>query len=274
MRCHVIFVTGGSAGIGLATAQWLMGQGACVYAASRRGVAGDTLQDATSGGQIIPVAVDVNDTQAVQQVVQQIVAQRQRLDAVVCCAGNGIAGAVEDTAPEEAHYQFQTNFFGTNATINACLPLFRQQRFGRIVTISSVAAVIPIPYQTFYSAVKAAVLLYSQALSLEVKPFGLQCCCLLPGDVKTAFTASRKYVAHSQDPHSAYFAKTKASVGKMEHDEQNGMAPEYIAKAIGRVLNRRRMPPTCVPRMDYKLFVALSRMLPRRLMLWIVGKVY
>ena len=262
---RIVLLTGGSSGIGAAAALMLARSGMTVYAASRSG-------KAPEHPLVIPVVMDVNDETAAGQVVERIVAEQGRLDAVVCNAGNGIAGSVEDTSVDEARYQFETCFFGAVRTIGACLPVFRRQGFGRILTVTSVAAVIPIPYQTFYSSVKAALLMYTRALSLEVKPFGVQCCSILPGDTKTGFTGARKYVDKAYS--GAYAERMSRSVAKMEKDEQNGMSPDVIARAILRQLRRRNMRPHVTPRLDYKAFEILSRVLPTRLVLWIVGLLY
>jgi NAD(P)-dependent dehydrogenase (short-subunit alcohol dehydrogenase family) len=268
-RVSVVLVTGGSSGIGASIVRLLSEAGMHVWAGSRRGtLADDNLENVT------PLVMDVNDEASVKAAVDKVLAAEGHIDAVVCNAGNGIAGAIEQTTVEEGKYQFETCFWGAHRTIRAVLEPMRRQGFGRIVTISSVAAVVPIPFQAFYSAVKSSVLIYTKALSLELKPFGIQCCSILPGDTKTGFTAARKFVKASDDETSVYYKKTKESVGRMEHDEQNGMNPDKIAKAVLRQLQRRRMAPTSTPRIDYKAICLLVRLLPTRLMLWIVGKIY
>ena len=267
----IVLLTGGSSGIGAATAKLLCRGGMTVYSASRSG-GGDA--ETLENGRIIPVKMDVNDPSAVKEVVDRIVREQGRLDAVVCNAGNGIAGSVEDTSVDEARYQFETCFYGAVRTIDACLPVFRSQGHGRIVTVSSVAAVIPIPFQAYYSSVKAALHMLTRALSLEVKPFGIQCCCVLPGDTKTGFTKARKYTQASQEATSPYYQTMHRSVAKMEKDEQNGMAPEVIGKAILRQLGRRKMKLTVTPRIDYRAIGILVRILPERLAMWIIGLLY
>lgn len=268
---HTVLLTGGSSGIGAETARMLAAAGMKVYAASRRGT---VPADCASTGEVIPIVMDVNCDVSVNAAVAQIIAAEGKIDAVVCNAGNGIAGAVEDTDVEEARYQFETCFFGAHRVIRAVLPHMRKAGFGRIVTVSSVAAVAPIPYQTFYSSVKAALLIYTKSLSLEVKEFGIQCCSILPGDTKTGFTAARKSTHLAEETASPYYETFKRSVGRMEHDEQNGMPASKIAAAVLRQLSRRRMQPTVTPGIDYKAVTFLIRILPTRLMLWLVGKIY
>ena len=269
---RVVLLTGGSSGIGAAAAALLCDAGMTVYAASR---SGRPPQGYEGRAGMIPVVMDVNDEAAVRTVVARIVSEQGRLDAVVCNAGNGIAGAIEETSGEEMRAQFETTFFGMANTMRACAPVFRAQGGGRIVTVSSVAAVAPLPFQGFYSAAKAGILQLTKALSIEMRPFGVQCCCILPGDVKTGFTAARRVVAAGQAPDSPYRAMTDCSLRQMEKDEQQqGMPPAVIARAVLRQLRRRRMRPECVPGTLYAVLVPLIRLLPERLVLWIIGKMY
>lgn len=272
MKQQIVLLTGGSSGIGLEIAQQLMHKGARVYSASRRlGVATKAPQGI---GEIIPVQLDINDEESTKQVICRILEENKQLDAVICNAGNGIAGAIEDTSTDEVRYQLETNFFGAVKTINACLPVFRQQGYGKIMATSSVAAVVPIPYQAFYSAGKSALLTFMQALSLEVKPFGIQCCTVLPGDTKTEFTSARKYTEASQRPDSAYGARMKKSVDKMIRDEENGMSASFVARNMVREILRKRMNTILIPGMQYKLICFLFNILPAKFRLWCVGQLY
>ncbi|MDP4238944.1 MAG: SDR family oxidoreductase [Bacteroidota bacterium] len=272
METKVVLITGASAGIGLAAAVQLMNKGVKVYAASRRG--GNSQKAPDGVGELIPVKMDVNDEAAIASVVAQIMKENNRLDALICNAGNGIAGSVEDTSSEEVRYQFETNFFGAVKTIEACLPVFRSQGYGKIMATSSVAAIVPIPFQAFYSAGKSALLVFMQALSLEVKPFGIQCCSVLPGDTKTEFTAARKYTQKSQSPESVYARTMKTSVGKMEREEQNGMNASVVAAQMVKQIMNKRMKVMVVPGLQYQLICWLFNRLPARLRLWVVGLLY
>lgn len=272
METKVVLITGASAGIGFSAATQLMNKGARVYAASRRG---GVSQKASEGeGEIIHVKMDVNKEDEIATVVAQILKENGRLDVVISNAGNGIAGSVEDTSSEEVKYQMETNFFGAVKVIQACIPVFRAQRYGKIIATSSVAAVVPIPFQAFYSAGKSALLVFMQALALELKPFGIQCCSILPGDTKTDFTASRKYTVASQSANSAYSAKMKKSVGKMEKDELNGMDAKIVAKKIVYQTMNKNMKVSVVPGIDYKIICFLFNRLPAGIRLWVVGLIY
>lgn len=272
METKVVLITGASTGIGLSAAEQLMNRGVKVYAASRRGGVDKKAQN--SPGEVIHVKMDVNDESQIASVVAQILKENNRLDVLISNAGNGIAGSVEDTSTEEVQYQFETNFFGAVKTIQACIPVFRSQGYGKIITTSSVAAIVPIPFQAFYSAGKSALLTFTQALAMELKPFGIQCCSVLPGDTKTEFTAARKYTAASQSTDSVYTDRMRRSVGKMEKDEQNGTDANRVAKKIVHQAMSKRMKVSVVPGIYYKFVCFLFNRLPASIRLWIVGVMY
>ena len=102
------------------------------------------------------------------------------------------------------------------------------------MNLSSVAAPVPIPFQAYYSASKAAINDYTMALANEVRPYGVEVCCVQPGDIKTGFTAAREKVREGDDVYGGRIAR---SVGVMEHDEQTGMQTLLAAnpEAVGTV---------------------------------------
>ena len=135
---RVALVTGASSGIGALAADRLRARGWRVFAASRRGSA-----PAGCDG----VVMDVDRDDSVVEGIARIIAVAGRIDAVVACAGWGIAGAIEDTSPAEAKAQLETNFFGAHRVVHSAPPQLRRQGSGRIVLVSSLAASIPLPYQ-------------------------------------------------------------------------------------------------------------------------------
>ena len=272
METKVVLITGASAGIGLSAAVQLMNKGVRVYAASRRG--GIPQKASVGVGELIHVKMDVNNEEEISSVVAQILKENNHLDAVICNAGNGIAGSVEDTSVDEMRYQLETNFFGAVKTIQACIPVFRSQGYGKIIATSSVAAIVPIPFQAFYSAGKSALLVFMQALAIELKPFSIQCCSVLPGDTKTEFTSARKYTQKSTQAGSVYLQKMNISVKKMEQDEQNGMKAEVVASKMVNQVMRKNMKVFVVPGLQYKIICFLFNRMPASLRLWVVGTIY
>ena len=259
---RVCVLTGGSSGIGKATANLLAQNGFTVYELSRNGA---------DAGEIRHVTADVTQPEQVKAAIATIVEQEGQIDLLVNNAGFGISGAVEFTDPKEAFDQLNVNFFGALNCIQAVLPHMRAQKSGHIVNISSVAAPIAIPFQAFYSATKSATNSLTLALRNEVKPFGIKACAILPGDVKTGFTAARKKSCAGAE---VYGEAIDHAVAVMEHDEQNGMPPELVAKAVLRAANAKNPKAFSTVGFQYQLFVLLAKLLPASLTNALVGMIY
>lgn len=258
----VVLITGGSSGIGLQTAQALAEAGCTVYEMSRK--------EAKNPG-ITHISGDVTSDESVQSAVEQVIAAEGRIDVLINNAGFGISGAVEFTDTKDAKKQLDVNFFGAVRMTRAVLPYMRGAGQGRIVSLSSVAAAIPIPFQTYYSVSKAAVNAYTMALRNEVRPYGISVCAVMPGDIRTGFTAAREKTAAGDEVYGGRIAR---SVEKMEKDEQGGMDPRAAGRFIARVALKRRVKPLYAIRLDYQFFVMLSRLLPCRALSWLVYQLY
>lgn len=256
-----VVITGGSSGIGKATAEVFAERGWRVFEWSRSG---------QSTERITHVSCDVTKPEQTKAAVEQVLAQTDHIDVFISNAGYGISGAIEFTTPEDAHRQMEVNFFGALNSVQAVLPYMRERKAGRILFTSSVAAVLSIPYQSLYSASKAAINALALALQNEVRAFGIHVSVLMPGDVSTGFTAARN---KSEEGMSAYVNIRKA-VAAMEKDEQGGMAPLQMAKQLYSMATRRCPAPQYVGGAQYKLFCFLDRILPKRFVNWVVGKLY
>ena len=258
-----VIITGGSSGIGLCTAAALREKGCKVYELSRR--------DSEVPG-ITHLKCDITDEEQVKAAVAQVMAENGRIDILINNAGFGISGAVEFTETEDARRLFDVNFFGMVRMNRAVLPIMRQQGGGRIVNMSSVAAPIAIPFQAYYSASKAAVRTYTLALASEVRPFGIEVCVIMPGDIATGFTAARRKVSEGDD---IYGGRISRSVARMEHDEQTGMDPAKAGAYIAKVaLRERSHHPLYAIRADYKFFVFLSKILPAQALNRLIYAIY
>ena len=163
------------------------------------------------------------------------------------------------------------NFFGTVNTVKAVLPHMREAGEGRIVNISSVAAVAHIPFQTFYSATKAAIESYTQALANEIRPFGITAICAQPGDIRTGFTRAREKSPLGDD---IYGGRISKSVMGMERDEEKGMSPESVGCFIAKLCLRRRVRPIHTVGLGYQCLSLLCKLLPNGLRNKIVGLLY
>ena len=261
---RVAIITGGTSGIGLATANRLRAMGYTVYEFSRRPAA-DTPNH---------LSVDVTDERAVKAAVEAVLGQAGHIDLLINNAGFGISGAMEFTDSADAHRLMEVNLFGMDNMIRAVLPHMRAARGGRIVKISSVAGVFAIPFPAWYSISKAAVRSLTMALANEVAPYGVQVTSVLPGDIRTGFTAARKKSALGDDQ---YGGRISRSVARMEKDEQTGMSPEAAARTIVRVATKKGgVKPYYTIGLSYQCLVFLDRLLPcgltRRLLYLLYAK--
>jgi NAD(P)-dependent dehydrogenase (short-subunit alcohol dehydrogenase family) len=244
----VALVTGGSAGIGWATSTRLQRAGWQVVSASRS-------SKAPSGCE--GLAIDVADDSSVREGVAHVLNSYGRLDAVVTCAGWGVAGAVEHTPLGDAKDQFEANFWGTVRVVQAALPAMRSQGAGHLVMLSSIAGCIGVPFQAFYSASKFAIEGFGEALAYEVRPFGVKVTIVEPGNVRTEFTERRRVLAAG-----AYPAQARA-VAKMERDERDGVSPERVAGTLYKVLSARRPPRrVSVGKASERVGLLAKRLLP------------
>ena len=246
----VAIVTGGTSGIGLQTALSLRNDhGYAVYVFSRH----DFYQEGLNH-----VRCDVSSEEEVMTAAAEVINREGRLDLVVNCAGMGISGALEFTDLEDAKRLFNVNFFGTVNVNKACMAHLRATK-GRIINISSVAGIVPIPFQSFYSASKAAINSYSLALANELKPFGVAVCAVMPGDTATGFTAARK---KSEEGDDLYQGRISRSVSKMEKDEIGGVDSAVAGKTVAAVAVRNHLPPLYTIGFSYKLVNLLMKILP------------
>ena len=253
-------VTGASSGIGRAVAAELSSRGLTVYDLSRS----DRPQP-----NVRHIYCDVTDEESVSSAVAQAVGNG--IDILVCCAGMGVSGAVEFTDPAESFSQINVNLFGADRAVRAVLPHMRRQGHGRIVLISSVAAVAPIPFQTWYSASKAAINSYAMALMNEVRPYGVEVSVVMPGDIRTGFTSSRR---KSSAGNEEYGGRIDRSVAKMEKDEQSGLSPEFAAKVVAKAALSRRPKPFRSTGAVYSALCVLIKLLPARLAQWVLYQMY
>ena len=262
MDKKIAVLTGGTSGIGMQTALALKSAGYTVYELSRRAQGVEGLNH---------LVADVTDEAAVKKAVDEIVAREGKIDVLVNNAGFGISGAVEFTKTEDAKRLFDTNFFGMVNMNRAVVPVMREAGQGRIVNISSVAGQIPIPFQTYYSAAKAATNSYTMALANELRPYGVTVCAVQPGDIKTGFTKAREKTVDGDD---VYGGRIGRSVSRMEHDEQTGMDPAKAGAFVGRVALKTGHKPLYTIGFAYKAAVFLTKILPAGALNWLIGKIY
>ncbi len=258
----IAIVTGGSSGIGRETALALKAGGCTVYEFSRH--------DAGVPG-VKHVHCDVSDEKQFSDAVSFVEGEEGRIDILVNNAGFGISGAAEFTDNADAKRLLDVNLFGVVNGCKAVIPVMRRQGVGRIVNLSSVAAPVAIPFQVWYSVSKSAVSTYTAAVQNEVRPFGITMTAVMPGDIRTGFTAAREKSAAGDD---IYGGRIERSVSVMERDEENGMSPETAGRYIASLALKKRVKPEYAIGFRYKFVVVLTRLLPCGLRNRIIGMLY
>ncbi len=183
----VWYVTGASQGLGLILVKKLLENGYRVAATSRDA---HTLSQAVGfidKARFLPLAVDLNNLDCIDESVQQTLAAFGQIDVVVNNAGYGMAGTVEEIAEQDIRNIFNVNVLATIDVVKSVLPVMRSQRSGYIINIGSVAGFVGAPGWSVYSATKAAVAAFSEVIALDVKEFGIKVTVVEPSGFRTGF---------------------------------------------------------------------------------------
>ena len=183
---RIWLITGASSGFGLALTEAALAAGDTVVAAVRRPEVLKDLADAHPG-RVLPVALDVTDSARITAVVDEVLLSHGRIDVLVNNAGRGLVGAVEETTDDELRDLMDLHFFGPAALTRAVLPQMRGRGSGAVVQMSSMGGRFSFAGVSAYSATKFALEGLSEALALEVAPFGVKVLIVEPGSFRTGF---------------------------------------------------------------------------------------
>lgn len=226
-QAQIVLVTGCSSGIGAALAEEFHRRGHVVYASARKV---ESLQALASLG-LRTLALDVTDASSIAAACELIGREQGRLDLLVNNAGFGLFGAVADLSAEDLRRQFDTNVVAPVQMLRAVLPLMLPQRRGCVVNLGSVAGITPTPFSGGYSASKAALHLLSDAMRMELAPFGIHVLTVQPGSIASSFGSnSTANVALPAD--SIYAALAKRIRARAGASQKGGMAAAELAQAV------------------------------------------
>jgi NAD(P)-dependent dehydrogenase (short-subunit alcohol dehydrogenase family) len=227
---RVWFVTGASSGIGLSVARQALDAGEIVAAIFRTAEQADAYSRSVPGRSLGFVA-DVTDREQVDAAVQSAGLQGGHIDVVVNAAGYAIVGAVEELSDAEMFAQLNVNLLGTHRVVRSALPWLRARSGSRIVNISSVAGQVGYPGMGAYDASKGGLELLSEALQIEVAPFGIRVVIVEPGNVRTEWTG--RSMVFAKESLSSYedTAGTSRQFFAELHGHQDG-DPEVVAAVI------------------------------------------
>ncbi len=244
-RQKVILVTGGSSGIGFEAAQRSARMGHKVYAAARR----VELMEPLKADGVTPLPLDVTDDDSRRQCIDTILKAEGRIDVLVNNAGYGYFGAVECVSLEEARRQMEVNVFGLAEMTRLVLPSMREQGSGRIVNIASIAGRAVFPFGGWYNVSKYSVEALSDALRIELKPFGIDVAIIEPGCIKTdwGIIAADHLEECSRGTAYEQRALREAAAMRWAYQGKYMSNPSIIARVIVRAATSR------CPRTRYRL---------------------
>lgn len=228
----VILITGCSTGIGRDLAQRLTQTGYTVVATARRM---ETLDDLSAA---LKLPLDVTRSDSVNHAVARTLQQFGRIDVLINNAGYTMLGALEEVSDEQTQRVFDVNVFGALRMIRAVVPQMRKQRTGRIINISSIAGKLSTPVNGTYSATKFALEALSDALRLELDPFGIQVVLVEPGAIKTHFDDTAQFHAkdlllNSASPYQLLYKQSAQFAASMRYNEPG---PEAVSRVIEQVM--------------------------------------
>lgn len=228
----VWFITGASKGFGLAITKQLLAQGASVAATTRN--VKDLTNAVGTHDAFLPLAVDLTSEESVATAIQSTVDKFGRIDVVVNNAGYGLVGGLEELTDAEGRDNFNVNVFGLLNVVRKALPYMRQQGAGHIINISSIGGLVgTFPGFGIYCATKFAVNGLTEALSEEVKAFGIKVTVVSPGYFRTNFLASDSLVAPK---HIIEDYKSVREAQQLHQQSINGAQPGDPEKAAAAII--------------------------------------
>jgi NADP-dependent 3-hydroxy acid dehydrogenase YdfG len=265
-RHDPVLISGCSSGIGAATAAALARAGHTVYATARRI---EDLADLEAMG-AHPLSLDVTSEDSMTAAVEAVEAEHGQVGTLINNAGFGEYGPIEESDLDRVRAMFETNVFGLARLSQLVLPAMRRSRSGRIVNIGSMGGRITFPVGGFYHATKYAVEAISDALRVEVKPFGIDVILVEPGLIRTNFESrvneglelnAAEGRAGGQEDDTAYAGLLAASERNTTGSYANDLlatGPESVAAVILRAVESAR------PRSRYVVTPAARAMINLR----------
>ena len=243
-------ITGTSTGFGRVTPELLAARGWRVFAAMRDLKRKDpperALKDAGLSERVTFVQLDVTDPASIEAAVATVLSKTgNTLDAVVHNAGIAVAGVLEDLPDADIRRVMETNFFGVLKLTRALLPIFRAQGRGRIVLLSSQAALAGQPGNSMYCASKWALEGWAESLAYEVDPFGIDVVLIEPGPYRTEIWNNTKWVVPAESAYLPWLKRLRQAADR--HQAKTSRDPKEVALVVAKALEARR------PRFRYQV---------------------
>ena len=229
------FITGASRGFGRIWAEAALKRGDRVTATGRKLADVADLKE-RFGDAVLPLVLDVTDSEQVPQLVQQAYKHFGRLDVLVNNAGTSLFAATEEASDEQIRGLFDANYLGMVRVLRAALPLLRKQGSGHILGVSSGLGITALPLIGFYCATKWAVEALHESLAQEVKPFGIKVTLVEPGAYATDFGKSAE-IADALEPYAEFRKQFLTRLANLERGD-----PEATAEAVLKLVDTNDPP--------------------------------
>ncbi|MBD2835981.1 SDR family oxidoreductase [Pseudomonas sp. JM0905a] len=262
MPSPTALITGCSSGIGRALADAFKAAGYTVWATARKPQDLAVLEAAG----FTAVTLDVNDQPAVAALAERLECEEGGLDVLVNNAGFGAMGPLLDGGIEALRKQFDTNVFALVDVTRACFPLLRTRR-GLVVNIGSVSGVLVTPFAGAYCASKAAVHALSDALRLELAPFGIDLMEVQPGAIASSFGASATREAENLIAEGSPWWPVREGIRARARASQDNPTPaEDFARTLLAAVQRKPRPSLVRIGNGSRALPLLARWIPRSLL--------
>lgn len=235
---EVALITGCSSGIGYETALMLARNGFHTFATMRNTKKSDSLEEIIKKERLdLNIReLDVNDDTSIENTINCIKRETNRIDVLINNAGYGLVGFFEDLTLDEIRNQFETNFFGVLNITKKIIPIMRLQKSGTIINVSSGAGQVGFPGISAYVSTKFAIEGFSESLMYELFPYGIKVVIIEPGVIKTNFFRNCIVSEHSMKKSSPYSRSLDKFQKNVELMQEHATSPIDVAKVIIQVL--------------------------------------
>lgn len=253
---RIVIVTGGSSGIGKATAEKFKENGDIVYSLAL-----------DEKNEPYYYKCDISIPEEVKKVVTEIGQKEGRIDILINNAGYGISGAIELTPEDQAKKMFEVNTLGAYYMVKYSLPYMVEG--SKILNLASTCSLFAVPFRSFYCASKSALSMLSYGLSMELAPSKIQVCAVCPGEVKTNFTKNRvKYF----ETNERYGDRIANAANHIDSKQDKRMPVEVVANKLFKLSNKKKMKNMVIISKTYKVLYPISRIVPIKWLLAATNK--
>ena len=255
-------VVGGSSGIGCETCAKLISRGWNVINISRTkckiAKVKNEIADVVAGSTLSDIITRIGETY-------------NSIDALIYSAGFSMAAPIEYAKESDYRYLFDVNFFGALKAMQAVIP-FMKSKGGKIILVGSLGGELPILFDSFYSASKAALEMLAREAYIELKPYNIKVTAFLPGSTRTEFTYKRK--VYSEDENKTYSKNLSQAVDALADMEQRGMLPSEVAEDILKIVYSDKPPVVKVSGFKNSAYRIMSHVVPEKITLYLDNRMY